>query len=112
MRLRPLGKRPIQAAELCLGGMLFSNQSDLAVARCITDHAREQVVNVNFIDTANVCSTGSSELTGGELLKGTRQDRVPATQVGNKMAAASGTRKRPADNVRSQPQAGAGDWQH
>jgi aryl-alcohol dehydrogenase-like predicted oxidoreductase len=84
MRLRALGKRPIQVAKLFLCARVFSDQSDLAVARRITDHAHEQ--GVNFIDTANVHSTGSSEVTVGELLKGTRQDRVPARKVGNKVS--------------------------
>jgi aryl-alcohol dehydrogenase-like predicted oxidoreductase len=84
MRYRPLGKSPLQVSELCLGTMMFADQTDLAEARRITAHAREH--GVNFIDTADVYSLGRSESMVGELLKGQRQDWVLATKVGNKMS--------------------------
>ncbi|QTN23730.1 aldo/keto reductase [Rhizobacter sp. AJA081-3] len=84
MRYRPLGKSPLQVSELCLGTMMFADQTDLPEARSIVAHAKEH--GVNFIDTADVYSTGGSETMVGELLKGSRHDWVLATKVGNKMS--------------------------
>jgi aryl-alcohol dehydrogenase-like predicted oxidoreductase len=84
MRYRTLGKSPLQVSELCLGTMMFADQTDMATARRIVAHAHAQ--GVNFIDTADVYSDGKSELMVGELLKGQRHDWVLATKVGNKMS--------------------------
>jgi aryl-alcohol dehydrogenase-like predicted oxidoreductase len=84
MKYRNLGKSPLQVSELCLGTMMFADQTELAEARCIVAHAHEH--GVNFIDTADVYSVGQSEQMVGELLKGQRHDWVLATKVGNKMS--------------------------
>jgi aryl-alcohol dehydrogenase-like predicted oxidoreductase len=84
MKYRNLGKSPLQVSALCLGTMMFADQTELAEARRITAHAREH--GVNFIDTADVYSVGQSESMVGELLKGQRHDWVLATKVGNKMS--------------------------
>lgn len=83
MRYRNLGKSPLRVSELCLGTMMFADQTELAEARRIVTHARDQ--GVNFIDTADVYSLGQSERMVGELLKGQREDWILATKVGNKM---------------------------
>jgi aryl-alcohol dehydrogenase-like predicted oxidoreductase len=84
MRYRNLGKSPLQVSELCLGTMMFADQTGADEARRITAHAREQ--GVNFIDTADVYSLGKSEQMVGELLKGQRHDWIVATKVGNRMS--------------------------
>ena len=86
MRYRHLGKSPLRVSELCLGTMMFADQTDLAEARRIADHAHAH--GVNFIDTADVYSSGASETMVGELLQGARHDWVLATKVGNKMSEA------------------------
>jgi aryl-alcohol dehydrogenase-like predicted oxidoreductase len=83
MRYRNLGKSPLQVSELCLGTMMFADQTGLDDARRIAAHAREQ--GVNFIDTADVYSLGKSEQMVGELLDGQRHDWIVATKVGNRM---------------------------
>jgi aryl-alcohol dehydrogenase-like predicted oxidoreductase len=83
MRYRSLGKSPLQVSALCLGTMMFADQTDLAEARKIVAHAHEH--GVNFIDTADVYSTGKSETMVGDLLDGARYDWIIATKVGNKM---------------------------
>jgi aryl-alcohol dehydrogenase-like predicted oxidoreductase len=83
MRYRNLGKSPLQVSELCLGTMMFADQTELPEARSIVAHAKEH--GVNFIDTADVYSAGGSESMVGELLKGSRHDWVLASKVGNKM---------------------------
>ena len=84
MKYRQLGKSPLKVSTLCLGTMMFGDQTDVGEARNIVAHGREQ--GVNFIDTADVYTTGKSETMVGEVLKGSRHDWVLATKVGNKMS--------------------------
>ena len=84
MHYRNLGKSPLKVSALCLGTMMFGDQTDRAEAKNIVAHAH--VHGVNFIDTADVYSTGKSESMVGELLDGSRHDWVLATKVGNKMS--------------------------
>ncbi len=83
MRYRTLGKSQLQVSELCLGTMMFGDQTAIEEARSITAHAQEH--GVNFIDTADVYTTGASETMVGELLQGKRDAWVLATKLGNKM---------------------------
>ena len=84
MHYRNLGKSPLKVSTLCLGTMMFGDRTDLAEARNIVAHAQEH--DVNFIDTADVYSTGKSETMVGETLKGHRQNWILATKIGNKMS--------------------------
>ena len=84
MHYRNLGKSPLKVSTLCLGTMMFADQTALAEARNIVAHAHDH--GVNFIDTADVYSTGKSESMVGDLLEGARHDWVLATKVGNKMS--------------------------
>ncbi len=84
MQYQNLGKSPLQVSRLCLGTMMFGDQTELAEARDIVAFGAEH--GVNFIDTADVYTTGASETMVGELLKGQRHDWVLATKVGNKMS--------------------------
>ncbi len=86
MIYRQLGKSPLNVSALCLGTMMFGDQTDHAEARSIVAHAREH--GVNFIDTADVYSTGKSESMVGELLGANRADWILATKIGNKMSEA------------------------
>jgi aryl-alcohol dehydrogenase-like predicted oxidoreductase len=84
MRYRNLGKSPLQVSELCLGTMMFADQTDASEAGRIVGHAHEH--GVNFVDTADVYSLGGSEAMLGALLKGQRHDWVLATKLGNPMS--------------------------
>ena len=84
MRYRKLGKSPLLVSELCLGTMMFGDQTELAEARHIVDQAFEQ--GVNLIDTADVYSTGASEQMVGQLIKPRRHDWILATKLGNAMS--------------------------
>ena len=84
MQYRHLGKSPLNVSALCLGTMMFGDQTDINEARSIVAHARDQ--GVNFIDTADVYSIGKSETMVGTLLKDHRADWVLATKIGNKMS--------------------------
>lgn len=84
MQYRSLGKSNLQVSALCLGTMMFGDQTDLAEAGAIMADARAQ--GVNYIDTADVYTQGASETMVGQLLKGQRHDWVLATKLGNKMS--------------------------
>jgi aryl-alcohol dehydrogenase-like predicted oxidoreductase len=84
MHYRSLGKSPLKVSRLCLGTMMFADQTGLAEARRIVDDAHE--LGVNFIDTADVYSRGKSEAMVGELIKATRHDWVLSTKLGNRMS--------------------------
>ena len=84
MHYRPLGKSPLKVSALCLGTMMFGDQTPVAQARAIVADAREH--GVNYIDTADVYTKGASETMLGELLQGQRHDWVLATKLGNGMS--------------------------
>ena len=83
MKFKSLGKSPLQVSQLCLGTMMFADQTDIVEARRITEHAHAS--GVNFIDTADVYSAGRSETMVGELIRHQRHDWVLATKLGNRM---------------------------
>jgi aryl-alcohol dehydrogenase-like predicted oxidoreductase len=84
MQYRNLGRSNLQVSVLCLGTMMFADQTALADARAIVDDAQDH--GVNYIDTADVYSKGGSETMLGELLKGRRHHWVLATKLGNSMS--------------------------
>ena len=84
MQTRRLGNTNLQVSELCLGTMLFGDQTGLEEARRIVSSARDH--GINFIDTADVYVNGASEEMIGTLLHGQRHDWVIATKLGNRMS--------------------------
>lgn len=84
MQYRKLGKSNLQVSALCLGTMMFGDQTDEREARAIVDDAQGQ--GINYIDTADVYTKGASETMVGALLKGKRHQWVLATKLGNKMS--------------------------
>ena len=86
MQYKPLGKSPLQVSRLCLGAMMFGDQTDAAEAGRIVASARE--MGVNFIDTADVYTKGASETMVGPLIKAERHDWVMASKLGNAMSKA------------------------
>ncbi|MGH6628093.1 MAG: aldo/keto reductase [Burkholderiaceae bacterium] len=84
MQYRPLGKSNLQVSALCLGTMMFGDQTGRDEAGTIVADAHAQ--GVNYIDTADVYTLGASESMVGELLKGQRHGWVLATKLGNKMS--------------------------
>jgi len=83
MQYRSLGKSNLQVSALCLGTMMFGDQTGHEEAASIVADAHAQ--GINYIDTADVYTTGASEEMVGALLKGQRHDWVLATKLGNKM---------------------------
>ena len=86
MKYNRLGKTNLRVSALCLGTMMFGDQTDAMESARIVDHAREQ--GVNFIDTADVYSLGISEQITGGTIRSERDWWVLATKIGNKMSLA------------------------
>jgi len=84
MKYRKLGRSNLMVSELCLGTMMFGDQTDAGESARIVDLAREQ--GVNFIDTADVYSKGGSETIVGRCLRADRHRWVLASKLGNRMS--------------------------
>jgi len=84
MQYRRLGKSNLKVSALCLGTMMFGDQTGVDEARAIVADAHDN--GVNFIDTADVYTQGASERMLGELLKESRHQWVLATKLGNTMS--------------------------
>ncbi|MBV9390408.1 MAG: aldo/keto reductase [Verrucomicrobia bacterium] len=82
MEYRFLGKTGLRVSELCLGAMTFGRENEA------TEKESHEMLNFfvasggNFVDTANVYSTGTSEeIVGRWLKKQKREDIIVATKV-------------------------------
>lgn len=94
MEYRYLGRTGIRVSPYCLGCMMFGGRTSAEDSFAIIDKAIES--GINFLDTANVYSTGQSEIVTGEALKrnGHRDRIVLATK-------AHGNMWKPGDDDRS-----------
>jgi aryl-alcohol dehydrogenase-like predicted oxidoreductase len=85
MRYRLLGKSGLRVSELCLGTMTFGEDwgwgSSKEESRKVYDTFLE--AGGNFIDTANVYTSGTSEKLLGEFMTGHRDRIVLATKYTN-----------------------------
>lgn len=80
MQYRMLGTTGVKVSELCLGAMTFGREADQKTSFDIMDSFVE--AGGNFIDTANVYSSGTSEKIVGDWLKAReRDDMVIATKL-------------------------------
>ncbi|MES2262716.1 MAG: aldo/keto reductase [Pseudomonadota bacterium] len=84
MQYRRLGCSNLKVSALCVGTMMFADQTGLAEAGNILASAREH--GVNFIDTADVYARGGAERMLGELLAAGRDDWVIASKLGYPMS--------------------------
>jgi aryl-alcohol dehydrogenase-like predicted oxidoreductase len=81
MDYRPLGRTGVQVSKLCLGTMMFGAWGNADHDDSIRIIHRALDAGINFVDTADVYSTGESEEIVGKALKGRRDDVVLATKV-------------------------------
>jgi aryl-alcohol dehydrogenase-like predicted oxidoreductase len=81
MDYRFLGRSGVRVSPICLGTMMFGDQTDAAESGRIVASARE--AGVNFIDTADVYCNGESEKIVGKLIAPDRERWVLATKVAN-----------------------------
>lgn len=93
MQYTRLGKTGLQVSRICLGCMSFGNPSAGAHNWTLPEADSRPIVRaaweagINFFDTANVYSAGTSEEIVGKLLKelGSRDQYVLATKVHGEM---------------------------
>jgi aryl-alcohol dehydrogenase-like predicted oxidoreductase len=85
MNYRLLGKSGLRVSEFCLGTMTFGEDwgwgSSKEEAQKVYNAFRE--AGGNFVDTANIYTSGTSESFLGEFLKGHRESVVLATKYTN-----------------------------
>src|SRR5688500_19545761 len=80
---RNLGRHGIRVSNLCLGTMMFGGATSEADSIRIMHKALE--LGINFLDTANMYSTGGSEIVVGKAIAGKRDRVVLATTGRNRM---------------------------
>jgi aryl-alcohol dehydrogenase-like predicted oxidoreductase len=80
MEYRRLGRSGLKVSPLCLGAMMFGDQTDELEAGRIVASARD--TGVNFIDTADAYGAGRSEEIVGRTIGADRARWVLATKLG------------------------------
>ncbi|GAB2835300.1 aldo/keto reductase [Streptomyces daliensis] len=83
MRRRILGGTGISVSDHALGAMMFGGLSDTDDDEAVRIIHRAMDAGINFIDTADVYSTGGSERVVGKALKGGRRDEVVLATKGH-----------------------------
>jgi aryl-alcohol dehydrogenase (NADP+) len=83
MDYRRLGNSGLKVSPICLGAMMFGDQTTAAVAARIVASAFD--AGINFIDTADSYARGESERIVGKLIEKQRARWVLATKVQNRM---------------------------
>jgi aryl-alcohol dehydrogenase-like predicted oxidoreductase len=81
MRYRTLGRTGIEVSAQCLGAMMFGAVGNPDHDDCVRIIHTALDQGVNFVDTADMYSTGESEQIVGRALQGRRDDVVLATKV-------------------------------
>ncbi|KKC37413.1 NADP-dependent oxidoreductase [Devosia epidermidihirudinis] len=81
MDYRQLGRSGLRVSELCLGTMMFGNQTNEKDAIEIIAAAKDG--GVNFIDSADVYNGGAAEQITGKAIKADRGDWVLCSKMGN-----------------------------
>jgi aryl-alcohol dehydrogenase-like predicted oxidoreductase len=81
MRYRSLGATGIEVSVHCLGTMMFGAVGNPDHDDCARILHAALDAGVNFVDTADMYSSGESEQIVGKALKGRRDDVVLATKV-------------------------------
>ncbi len=74
MEYRRLGRSGLSVSSLCLGTMMFGDQTGEAHATRIIDMASE--AGVNFLDCADIYGNGTSEEITGKAIASKRQQWV------------------------------------
>jgi aryl-alcohol dehydrogenase (NADP+) len=85
MEYRKLARTGVEVSTLCLGAMMFGAMGNTDEDECIAMVHRSLDAGINFIDTADVYSRGTSEQILGKALAGKRDDVVLATKCFNAM---------------------------
>ena len=82
MQYRQMGTSGLKVSPICLGALMFGEETSSATARRIVAMARD--AGINFIDTADMYVLGESEREVGRLIKKDRDQWVLASKVGHR----------------------------
>lgn len=86
MKYRPLGSTGVRVSPLCLGTMMFGSWGNADHDESVSIIHAALDAGINFVDTADMYSSGESEEIVGKALSGGRRDNVVlATKVHNPM---------------------------
>ena len=81
-----LGYTDMKVSRLCLGGMSFGSAAWMADREKSIKIIKKAIdYGINFIDTANIYSSGESEKIIGEAITGYRNELVISTKGGGKI---------------------------
>src|SRR3984893_14521591 len=86
MRMRTLGGTGIKVSPYCLGAMMFGSwgnpdhEDSIRIIHAALD------AGINFVDTADMYSSGESEEIVGKALAGRRDNVILATKVHGAMS--------------------------
>ena len=80
MRYRYLGGTGIEVSTYCLGAMMFGSSGNSDHDDCVRIIHTALDEGINFVDTADMYSTGESEQIVGKALRGRRDDVVLASK--------------------------------
>lgn len=83
MQMKPLGRSGLLVSELCLGTMIFGENSERSTDAATAERMIHQFLDAggNFIDTADVYAGGRSEEIVGNALSDRRDSVIIATKV-------------------------------
>jgi len=81
MKRRILGGTGISVSEYALGAMMFGSMGNTDHDDCVRIIHRALDAGINFVDTADIYSSGESEEIVGKALKGRRDDVVLASKM-------------------------------
>lgn len=81
MEYRALGGTGVRVSTHCLGAMMFGTWGNTDVDECVRIIDRALDRGINFVDTADVYSSGESEEIVGRALRTRRDDVVLATKI-------------------------------
>jgi aryl-alcohol dehydrogenase-like predicted oxidoreductase len=83
MHYQPLGRSGLMVSELCLGTMIFGEDSRRSTDSATAVRMIHQFLDAggNFVDTADVYAGGRSEEITGQAIQGRRDQVVLATKV-------------------------------
>ena len=86
MEYTNLGYTDLKVSKLCLGGMSFGSAAWMADRQTSIKIIKKAIdYGINFIDTANIYSSGESEKIVGEAVSGYRSELVISTKGGGKI---------------------------
>ncbi|MFN8036402.1 MAG: aldo/keto reductase [Acidimicrobiia bacterium] len=86
MEHRRLGRTGVHVSELCLGAMMFGQWGNPDHDESIRIIHTALDAGINFVDTADVYSSGESEEIVGKAIAGRRDELVLATKVFSPMS--------------------------